>query len=45
MINWGKCHFMVQEGIMLGHLISSRGLEVDKETTVRGIRSFFFGSC
>ena len=42
---------MVQEGIMLGHLISSKGLEVDKAkiatiqtltplTTVRGVRSF-----
>ena len=29
-LNWGKCHFMVQKGIVLGHLISSRGLEVDK---------------
>ena len=50
-LNWEKCHFMVQEGIVLGHLISSKGLEVDKAkiatiqtlippTTVRGIRSF-----
>ena len=42
---------MVQEGIVLGHLISSKGLEVDKAkitaiqtltppTTVQGIRSF-----
>ena len=29
-LNWGKCHFMVQEGIMLGHKISKRGIEVDK---------------
>ncbi|CAM8977904.1 unnamed protein product [Rhodiola kirilowii] len=29
-LNWEKCHFMVQEGIVLGHLISSRGVEVDK---------------
>ncbi|CAM8975118.1 unnamed protein product [Rhodiola kirilowii] len=28
--NWEKCHFMVQEGIVLGHLVSSRGVEVDK---------------
>ena len=51
-LNWEKCHFMVQEGIVLGHLISFKGLEVDKEkiatiqtltppTTVRGIHSFF----
>ena len=49
--NWEKCHFIVQEGIVLGHLISSKGLEVDKAkiakiqtltppTTVRGICGF-----
>ena len=32
-LNWEKCHFMVQEGIVLGHLIYSKGLEVDKEKT------------
>ncbi|GKB58431.1 reverse transcriptase domain-containing protein [Tanacetum coccineum] len=25
-----KCHFMVKEGIVLGHKVSSAGLEVDK---------------
>ena len=50
-LNWGKCHFMVQEGIVLGHRISSRGIEVDKSkieaivklpppSSVKGIRSF-----
>ena len=50
-LNWGKCHFMVIEGIVLGHKISAVGLEVDQEkvaiiktllplTTVKGIRSF-----
>ena len=29
-LNWEKCHFMVQEGIVLGHWISARGVEVDK---------------
>ena len=29
-LNWEKCHFMVQEGIVLGHSISKRGIEVDK---------------
>ncbi|GJZ00244.1 reverse transcriptase domain-containing protein [Tanacetum coccineum] len=29
-LNWEKCHFMVKEGIMLGHKVSSVGLEVDK---------------
>ena len=50
-LNWEKCHFMVKEGIVLGHMISVAGLEVDKAkvsiiknlmppTTVKGIRSF-----
>ena len=50
-LNWEKCHFMVQEGIVLGHWISSRGIEVDKAkieateklpppSSVKGIRSF-----
>ena len=29
-LNWEKCHFMVQEGIILGHRISTRRMEVDK---------------
>ena len=28
-LNWEKCHFMVREGIVLGHHISRRGIEVD----------------
>ena len=50
-LNWEKCHFMVKEGIVLGHMISTAGLEVDQAkvsiirdlmppTTVKGIRSF-----
>ena len=50
-LNWEKCHFMVQEGIVLGLRISARGIEVDKEkieaieklpppSSVKGIRSF-----
>ena len=50
-LNWEKCHFMVQEGIVLGHRISARGIEVDKAkieaieklpspSLVKGIRSF-----
>ncbi|GJS89990.1 reverse transcriptase domain-containing protein [Tanacetum coccineum] len=27
---WEKCHFMVKEGIVLGHKISKSGIEVDK---------------
>ena len=29
-LNYEKCHFMVKEGIVLGHRISERGIEVDK---------------
>ena len=29
-LNWEKCHFMVQEGIVLGHNVSGAGIEVDK---------------
>ncbi|GKD98621.1 reverse transcriptase domain-containing protein [Tanacetum coccineum] len=50
-INWEKCHFMVKEGIVLGHKISKYGIEVDRAkvdvivklpppTSVKGIRSF-----
>ncbi|XP_058755822.1 uncharacterized protein LOC131629041 [Vicia villosa] len=50
-LNWEKCNFMVTEGIVLGHKVSSRGLEVDKANieviekfppplNVKGIRSF-----
>ncbi|GJX65484.1 reverse transcriptase domain-containing protein [Tanacetum coccineum] len=50
-LNWEKSHFMVNEGIVLGHKISKNGIEVDKAkvdviaklphpTTVKGIRSF-----
>jgi hypothetical protein len=27
-LNWEKCHFIVREGIVLGHLVSERGIEV-----------------
>ena len=30
-LNWEKCHFMVNQGIVLGHIISNKGIEVDKE--------------
>nr|GEW96417.1 hypothetical protein [Tanacetum cinerariifolium] len=29
-LNWEKCHFMVKEGIVLGHKISKSEIEVDK---------------
>ncbi|GJS92274.1 putative nucleotidyltransferase, ribonuclease H [Tanacetum coccineum] len=50
-LNWEKCHFMVKEGIVLGHKVSSAGLEVDNAkinvisklpppTNIKGVRSF-----
>ena len=50
-LNWEKCHFMVTEGIVLGHRISTARLEVDQakvfiiktiipHTTIKGIKSF-----
>jgi hypothetical protein len=29
-LNWEKCHFIVKQGIVLGHIISHWGVEVDK---------------
>jgi hypothetical protein len=29
-LNWEKCHFRVKQGIVLEHVISERGIEVDK---------------
>ncbi|GKV23867.1 hypothetical protein SLEP1_g33550 [Rubroshorea leprosula] len=29
-LNWEKCRFMVREGIVLGHKVSSKGIEVDR---------------
>ncbi|KAI4323810.1 hypothetical protein L6164_023390 [Bauhinia variegata] len=29
-LNWEKCHYMVKEGIVLGHRTSSQGIEVDQ---------------
>ena len=29
-LNSEKCHFMVEQGIVLGHVVSCRGIEVDK---------------
>ncbi|RDX71678.1 Retrovirus-related Pol polyprotein, partial [Mucuna pruriens] len=30
MLNFEKCYCMVTEGVILGHLVSNRGIEVDK---------------
>ncbi|GJV08182.1 hypothetical protein Tco_1345838, partial [Tanacetum coccineum] len=29
-LNWEKIHFMVKEGIVLGHKISKSGIEADR---------------
>jgi hypothetical protein len=29
-LNWEKCHFMITNDIVLGHIVSSKGIEVDK---------------
>ncbi|GJV65607.1 putative nucleotidyltransferase, ribonuclease H [Tanacetum coccineum] len=50
-LNWEKCHFMVKEGIVIGHKVSSSGIKVDKAkieaisklpypTNVKVVRSF-----
>ena len=50
-LNYEKCYFMIEQGIVLRHVVSSRGLEVDKDkidvisslpypSCVREIRSF-----
>ena len=50
-LNWDKCHFMVQKCIVLGHVISKKGIEVDRAKvdlisslpiprSVKDIRSF-----
>jgi hypothetical protein len=50
-LNWKNCHFMVKQGIVLGHVISERDIEVDKAkvetveklpplTDVKSLRSF-----
>lgn len=33
-LNWEKCHFMVRDGIVLGHKVSKAGLEVDRAKIV-----------
>ena len=50
-LGWEKSHFMVREGVVLGHIVSGKGLEVDKAkieviqnlplpNTVKDLRSF-----
>jgi hypothetical protein len=50
-LNWEKCHFMVKQGIVLGHVISERGIKVVKAkvetveqlpppTDVKSLRSY-----
>ena len=50
-LNFEICHFMVEQGIVLGHIISNKGIEVDPAkisvisqlpypSCVREVRSF-----
>ena len=50
-LNWEKCHFMVTNGIVLGHIVLSTRIEVDKSKiklidnlptpkSVKDVRSF-----
>jgi len=50
-LHWEKCHFMVQERVVFGHIVSNKGIEVDKAkvdvieklpspTSVIGVDSF-----
>ncbi|GJW15756.1 reverse transcriptase domain-containing protein [Tanacetum coccineum] len=38
-LNWEKCHFMVKEGIVLGHKISKSGIEVDKAKKLMSLQN------
>ena len=51
-LNWEKCHFMVTQGIVLGHIVLREEIKVDKAKVelisnlptpkcVKDIRSFF----
>lgn len=50
-LSYEKCHFMIDQGLILGHIVSAKGIEVDKAkvatiktlpypSNVREIRSF-----
>ena len=50
-LNWEKCHFMVTNNIVLGHIVSLKGIGVDKSRielianlptpkSVKDVRSF-----
>jgi hypothetical protein len=51
LLDWAKCHFMVTKGVVLGHHVFGRGIEVDRAKVeaieklpypkdIKGIRSF-----
>jgi hypothetical protein len=55
-LNWEKCNFMVTEGIVLGHKILKKGIEVDQAkievisklpppVNVKGVRSLLGHAC
>ena len=55
-LNWEKCHFMFSQGIVLGHIILEKAIEVDKEkidlisklpspTNIKIVRQFLGHAC
>ncbi|GJV00894.1 reverse transcriptase domain-containing protein [Tanacetum coccineum] len=47
-LNWEKCHFMLKEGIVLGHKVSGSGIKVDKvkiKLLVKDAPFNFFEEC
>ena len=56
LLNWEKCHFMVDQVIVIGHIISAKGVGVNKSkidlihplpplTSVKEVLSFLGHAC
>ena len=43
-LNYEKCHFMVSHGLILGHVVSKKGIEVDK-SKVDVIKTLPYPTC
>jgi len=43
-LNFEKCHFMVEQSIVLGRIISSKGIEVEP-TKINFISQLIYPSC
>ena len=44
MLNFEKCHFMTSHSLVLGHLVSSKGTEVDK-TKIGVLQNLSYRTC